>query len=146
LQAVLSRMTCSSASAAGCVWRQEAWNLNEVSAVAQRGPGRSVSLRGIGVVGHAGGHALRPGEDVLRPGQAVLRQIGRHQAGWLAACAVCSCLLSAAVRRNSHSPRRLRAGRAEGVLHLPGVQAEQPADGRGGGQRAGRGRVVWKIL
>ena len=39
-----SRITASSASAAGCVWRQLACHLKDVSAVAQRVPRPSVSF------------------------------------------------------------------------------------------------------
>ncbi len=60
-----SRITCSSASAAGCVWRHEAWNLNEVSASAQRCAEAVGQARRIGIARHAGRHALRAFEDAL---------------------------------------------------------------------------------
>ena len=44
-----SRIDRSSASAAGCVWRHDAWNLNEVSASAQRVPRPIGEPRRIGV-------------------------------------------------------------------------------------------------
>src|SRR3990167_4040137 len=72
-----SRITWISASAAGCVWRQEAWYLNEASAVVQRVP--RPSFRRVGVGGHASGHALRAIEDAVGTGEAVLRNVRGHQ-------------------------------------------------------------------
>ena len=43
-------------------------------------------------------------------------------------------------------PRRLRAGRAEGVLHLRRREVQQTPHGGGGGQRAGRGRGVEHLV
>ena len=98
-----SRITSCSASAAGCVWRHEACHLNDVSAVAQRLPRPSVSLAGLASLDMP---AARPCGPVKMSCAPVKPSLARYAAISPAAeaCAVCSCLLSAAVRKNSHRP------------------------------------------
>ena len=109
-----------------------------------RGPARADAVRearGVGVRGHACRQALRPGEDVLRARESVLGQVGRHQARSGRMRRV-QLLAVGARAQELPQPCRLRAGRAEGVLHLRGREAQQPAHGGSSGQGAGRGRGV----
>ena len=147
-------LTCASASAAGWVWRQEAWYLKEVSAVAQRLPRRSVRFMASASSDIPAAMPCAPSKmrsAPVKPSWARYADI-RPAA---AACAVCNCLESAAVRRNSQRPadwvpaepkawricwasrlqqvadrgrRGQRAGRAGGVEHLVVRAAEEFAD------------------
>ncbi|MNT11158.1 hypothetical protein D3C72_1460250 [compost metagenome] len=92
-----------SASAAGCVWRHEAKNLNEVSAVAQRVPRPSVRQAGLASLDMPAAMPCAPSRICRAP----VKPARASQADWspsAAALAVCSCLESAASRRNSHRP------------------------------------------
>ena len=103
-------------------------------------------LGDVGIARHAGRHALRSFKNLRGTGKAVLREVGRHQPG---SGGVRRVQLLAVGRRAQELPKpgRLRAGRAEGVLHLTGVQPQQLAHSGGGGQRAGRsGRVKHLVV
>lgn len=67
--------TCSRASAAGWVWRQEAWYLNEVSARAQHSPSLSTNRTGVG----AAGHTLPASQDAAGTGETALGQVRRRE-------------------------------------------------------------------
>jgi hypothetical protein len=120
--------------------------LKEVSAVAQRVPRPSTRRCRVGVGGHAGCHALRAFQNLRRAGEAILRQIGRHQpcrcrVGRVQLLGICRCA------QKLPQPRRLGARRAEGVLHLLRVQAQQMAHGGGRRQRArGAGGVEHLVV
>src|SRR5665647_1377425 len=155
-------MTCSNASAAGCVWRHEAWYLNEVSIVAQRVPRASVSRAGLASVDMPAAIPCGPSNICAAP---VKPSFARYAAikPAAAACAVCNCLLSAPVRKNSHkpadcvpadpkaccicaasSPSRLPTAAAAAVGNLLGLDAAQMqhAFGSAGTQSAG----LWEFL
>ena len=130
--------TCSSASAAGCVCRHDAWNLNDVSASAQRSPRRSVRRAGSASLDMPAAMPCAPSRMRFAP---VKPSCARYAAisPSAAAFAVCSCFESAASRRNSHRPAACVPAEPKACSIAVG-SVEQAADRRRGRQRAGRAR------
>ena len=119
------------------MWRHEAWNLNEVSASAQRVPRPIGESRRIGVARHAGRHALRALEDAARAGEAVGAPGRPRVEPGRGGVRGVQLLGVGRLAQELPQPGRLRAGRAERVQHLLGRQPQQLAHRRRRGQRAG---------
>ena len=104
-----------------------------------RGPAAAQAVGqagGVGVAGHACGHALRPLQNVARTGQAFSRQAGGGQPRGGSVRGV-QLLGVGGIAQELPQAGRLRAGRAQGVQHGGRVQAQQ-APGRGGRRHRAR--------
>ena len=114
--------------------------MNEVSASAQRSPRRSTRRAGSASLDMPAARPCGLRGSARAPVKPSSREVGRHQPA-AAACAVCSCLESAASRRNSHSPAACVPAEPKACSICAGVEAEQMA-GRRPPRRACR-RCRW---
>ena len=100
----------------------------------------------IGVAGHTGRHALQTFQNLRRTGEAVFGEVGGLQTRRGGMGSVQLLAVGGGAQKLPQA-RRLRAGRAKGMLHLRGVQAQQMPHGRSRCQRAGRaGGVKYLVV
>ena len=121
----------ASASAAGWVWRHEAWNLNEVSASAQRSPRRSIRRAGSASLDMPAARPCGPSRMRRAPVKPFVREVGRHQAGRRRHA---RCAAASSRRRRAGTPTGPPPACRPSRRHAASARASRPQ------QMAGRGR------